>query len=370
MTSPKKIAILLYRYFPYGGLQKDFLEIAKELRSRGIIFKVFTGRWEGHIPDDLSVTEFGQRGLTIFSKNKNFVKDTFEALQGYKPDLVFGFNKMPGLDLYFAADTCFKKEAADKHLITKFTRRFRQSIEYETAVFSRNTSTEVFLLNNKQANDFKTSYQINSDQMFIVPPGIDLKWNDHEPLAIHSIFNIQPEDKVALFVGSDFHRKGLDRAISSIYQMNANNIPFSLLVIGKDNFGPYSELVQNLGLKEKVKFLGPRDDVASLMKSSDLLLHPARQEAAGNVIIESLVSHLPVATCKDVGFAEEVKNFKGGFVLEEEFSQDRFDALLLEICKNNQLEELKQGMFGLEKQDYFFSRFRFIADIVEERINE
>ena len=64
MTSQKKIAMLLYRYFPYGGLQKDFLEIAKELQSRDVILKVFTRIWEGHIPHDLSVTEFGERGFT------------------------------------------------------------------------------------------------------------------------------------------------------------------------------------------------------------------------------------------------------------------------------------------------------------------
>ena len=30
------------------------------------------------------------------------------------PDIIFGFNKMPGLDLYFAADTCFAKQALKK----------------------------------------------------------------------------------------------------------------------------------------------------------------------------------------------------------------------------------------------------------------
>ena len=55
MTSARKIAILLYRYFPYGGLQRDFLEVGKELQSRGITFKVFTRRWEGNIPDGFSV---------------------------------------------------------------------------------------------------------------------------------------------------------------------------------------------------------------------------------------------------------------------------------------------------------------------------
>ena len=114
MTSAKKIAILLYRYFPYGGLQKDFLEVAKELKSREIQFKVFTRKWEGTIPEGFPVKEFGERGLTNYSKNKNFVKDSSIALEEYDPDLVFGFNKIPGLDLYFAADTCFKKEALNK----------------------------------------------------------------------------------------------------------------------------------------------------------------------------------------------------------------------------------------------------------------
>ncbi len=369
MTSTKKIAILLYRYFPYGGLQKDFLEVSKELKSREIKFKVFTRKWEGPVLEGFVVKEIGERGLTNFSKNKNFVKDSFEALQEYDPDLVFGFNKMPGLDLYFAADTCFKKEALNKNPLIKFTRRFKQSVEFEKAVFERNSSTEVFLLNNKQADDFKSAYQLNSHQMILIPPGIDSNWSDHKQIEIHNIFKIPTEDKVALFVGSDFFRKGLDRAISSIHFLNANNIPFSLLVIGKDNFGPYSELVDKLGLKEKIKFLGPRDDVASLMKSSDLLLHPAREEAAGNVIIESLVSHLPVATCKDVGFAEEVKINNGGIVLEEEFHQDKFDNLVLEICENKNLNKLKQGMLGLERQEYFFSRFKFVADKIEERVN-
>ncbi len=369
MILSKKIAILLYRYFPYGGLQKDFLEVAKELKSRDIKFKVFTRKWEGSIPEGFQVEEVGERGLSNFSKNKNFVQDSFVALQEYGPDLVFGFNKMPGLDLYFAADTCFKKEALNKNPLIKFTRRFKQAVEFEKAVFESSSSTEVFLLNNKQADDFKAVYQLNPHQMTIIPPGIDLNWNDHEQIEIYNVFKIPPDDKVALFVGSDFSRKGLDRAISSIHFLNVNHIPFSLLVIGKDNSGPYLELVDKLGLDNKIKFLGPRDDVASIMKSSDLLLHPAREEAAGNVIIESLVSQLPVATCRDVGFAEEVKRNNGGIVLEEDFDQDKFDNLVLEICKNKELKELKQGMLGLERQEYFFSRFNFIADKVEEKIN-
>jgi hypothetical protein len=78
---------------------------------------------------------------------------------------------------------------------------------------------------------------------------------------------------------------------------------------------------------------------------------------------------LPVATCRDVGFAEEVKKNKGGIVLDEEFDQDKFDNLVLGICENKELEKIKQGMLGLEREEYFFSRFKFVADKVQERIN-
>ena len=68
-------------------------------------------------------------------------------------------------------------------------------------------------------------------------------------------------------------------------------------------------------------------------------------------------------------FAEEVKKNKGGIALDEDFDQDAFDNLVLGICRNKALINIKQGMFGLERQEYFFSRFKFIADKIEERIN-
>ena len=143
----KKLALVLYKYFPYGGLQKDFMEIAKELLSRGNSLKVYTISWEGEIPDDLEIIQLGETGISNYSKNKNFIKKAFKAMEDFEPDIIFGFNKMPGLDLYFAADTCFAFQSQSKPFLQKYTRRFRQSIKYEEEVFSRNVSTKTLLLN-------------------------------------------------------------------------------------------------------------------------------------------------------------------------------------------------------------------------------
>ena len=117
--SGKKIAITLFKYFPYGGLQKDFLGIAEELYKRNYTLKVFTRSWSGEIPAWLDVMEIGENGLTNASKDRKFVDEVFEGINEFNPEIVFGFNKMPGLDLYFAADTCFAKHSINKHFLQR-----------------------------------------------------------------------------------------------------------------------------------------------------------------------------------------------------------------------------------------------------------
>lgn len=55
----------------------------------------------------------------------------------------------------------------------------------------------------------------------------------------------------------------------------------------------------------RIHFLGRRDDVARLMLAADLLVHPARQEPLGRVLLEALAAGLPVAAT-EVGGTREI----------------------------------------------------------------
>ena len=110
----KKIAIFLYKYFPYGGLQKDFMGVTKELLSRGHDVRIYTRSWQGNVPQGFNVITTGERGFSNYSKNKKYIDFAFKHIEKDSPDILLGFNKMPGLDLYFASDTCFAKQAKKK----------------------------------------------------------------------------------------------------------------------------------------------------------------------------------------------------------------------------------------------------------------
>jgi len=59
------------------------------------------------------------------------------------------------------------------------------------------------------------------------------------------------------------------------------------------------------GLRDRLHCLGYRNDVAQLMNEADLLVHPAKQEPLGRVLLEAAASGLPIIATA-VGGTEEI----------------------------------------------------------------
>ena len=363
----KKIALILFNYFPYGGLQRDFYSIATELKSRGFDLKVYTSTWDGDNPEDFKIIEIGTSGLTNHSRNINFYNKLQKVLKIFSPDLLLGFNKIPGLDFYFAADTCIKyKTRTAKPWFYKFIPRYKKSIEYEEEVFGIHSKTNIFLLNEKQEKEFIYEYKTPKERLKIIPPGILYGWDKGESVNVKSSLGLDVETKILLFVGSDFKRKGLDRAIRSLNSLRSNAESYCLLVAGKDNKNFYKKEISKMKMEKEVIFLGPVDNIGLLMQEADVLLHPAKEEAAGNVIIEAMLSSLPILTCEAVGFSDLVKKYGSGYVLEGEFQQTEFNNLLKKIVYPDTNKEIRKGMQKLKEDHYFYSRFSFLADCIED----
>jgi UDP-glucose:(heptosyl)LPS alpha-1,3-glucosyltransferase len=79
---------------------------------------------------------------------------------------------------------------------------------------------------------------------------------------------------------------------------------------------------------DRVRLLGVREDIPELMAAADLLVHPARTETTGTVILEALVNGLPVVVSGICGYAEHVVRANAGKVLAEPFTQTSLIAAL------------------------------------------
>src|SRR3954469_9407043 len=108
---PSRLAFLLFDYFPFGGLQRDCVAIAKLCADRGHDVTILTRTWRGENVPGLKVKLFGRKGLTNEARNRHWLRQLQAELPEQKFDCVVGFNKLPGLDVYYGADPCYMAKA-------------------------------------------------------------------------------------------------------------------------------------------------------------------------------------------------------------------------------------------------------------------
>ena len=99
-----KMAFVLFEYFPFGGLQRDMLAIAHSAVARGHEVTIFTRSWEGDRPGAIPVHLIPVMAGSNHQRDARFAEKMKALWGGF--DLRVGFNKMPGLDWYYAADGC------------------------------------------------------------------------------------------------------------------------------------------------------------------------------------------------------------------------------------------------------------------------
>jgi UDP-glucose:(heptosyl)LPS alpha-1,3-glucosyltransferase len=168
-----KLAFCLFNYFPYGGLQRDFLRIARLCRDKGHQVTVFTMRWEGPNEPGMQIHIIKANGWQNHARARSFVDQVKAILDSEKFDLVVGFNKMPYLDVYYAADVCYQSRVRQKHgAFYRLLPRYRLLKAYEEAVFGRGQKTQILLISPLQKKEFEACYQTEAERFYILPPGI------------------------------------------------------------------------------------------------------------------------------------------------------------------------------------------------------
>ncbi|MBA8200098.1 glycosyltransferase family 4 protein [Citrobacter freundii] len=338
------VAFCLYKYFPFGGLQRDFMRIAQTVAARGHHVRVYTQSWEGECPEVFELILVPIKSRTNHGRNAEYYSWVQAHLLQHPVERVVGFNKMPGLDIYYAADVCYaEKVAQEKSIFYRLTSRYRHYAEFERATFQQGQPTQLLMLTNKQIADFQKHYQTEAERFHILPPGIypDRKYSQQIPNSrdIYRQKNgISKQQYLLLQVGSDFTRKGVDRSIRALASLPETLRQNTLLfVVGQDKPRKFQALADKLNVHANVRFFSGRNDVAELMAAADLLMHPAYQEAAGIVLLESIAAGLPVLTTAICGYAHYIRDANCGVVIEEPFQQDILNEVLCRALREPSL---------------------------------
>ena len=172
-TITMKLAFSLYHYFPYGGLQRDFIQFVQACSQLGHEIHVWTTHWEGPEPDNVTLHLIKPSGLQNHTRLRRFARTASTEIKQNNMDASIGFNKIPGLDIYFAADTCLRDRTKQRAWVHHWLPRTRCHHRMESEVFT-SPHCDIIYISPSEKTKYQYYYQTPEHQLHWLSPGLSL----------------------------------------------------------------------------------------------------------------------------------------------------------------------------------------------------
>lgn len=177
---------------------------------------------------------------------------------------------------------------------------------------------------------------MSADKIDVIVNGVDV---DHfrPGDASRSALGLPEDVPLALFVGDlrspIKNPDGVLRAVADISDVH-------LAVAGSLEGSSLPSLAAELGIENRIHFLGFRRDVAELMRAADFFMLPSRRDSCPLVLLEAMASGLPAIVSRKVGTSHLVSD-GAGFVLD---APDDHEAMARKIRLLAQRPESRRDM--------------------------
>lgn len=162
----------------------------------------------------------------------------------------------------------------------------------------------------------------------------------------------RPDEKIILHV-SNFREVKRPRDMIHAFTHVVKKMPARLALVGE---GPElmacKELVEKLGLRKNVSFIGTYDAIWELLPQADLFYLPSEYESFGLAALEALACGTPVVASHTGGLPEVVTSGVNGLLVPVGDVQVHADAML-ELLS----DDAKRARFGLAARESAVERF-------------
>ncbi|SMC79863.1 N-acetyl-alpha-D-glucosaminyl L-malate synthase BshA [Moheibacter sediminis] len=221
---------------------------------------------------------------------------------------------------------------------------------YKPAVeFSINHSDKVTAVSESLKKETYEFFSINNE-IEVIPNFIDNEQYQFDENCGCRNQLADRKEKVIIHVSNLRKVKRLNDVVKVFYEIQ-KEIPAKLIIVGE---GPQWEIANNLinelGISEKVKALGKINDLYNVLCSSDLFLLPSEKESFGLAALEAMAARVPVISSNAGGIPEVNIDGETGYVLpvgdvkgmaEKAIELLKDDAKMIQFKENAKNQALK-----------------------------
>jgi UDP-glucose:(heptosyl)LPS alpha-1,3-glucosyltransferase len=341
-----KLAVVRRNYNPYGGAERFLESLRTQLMERNISVSVIAETWKTVDYESDSVVRIKASGFFRSTRFRSFSQNAQTFLTNQQFDLIQSHERLTGVDIYRLGDgihaawleRCARVSSSARTLLRKFDSYNRAVIMTESQM-AMDDRLHFVATSKLVLDELKSFYDVPEDRVFTIPNGVDVKLfspatSDQKSKAREAL-GIPQSALVVGFVGSDFTRKGLWLLAKAVMMSR----DLYLVVAGRDSSSvKLDRLISDAGVKSSIRYLGPVDNVLSLLWASDVFALPSLYEPSSNAILEAMACGLPIVCTESVGNANIVREQNCGYICDRDpesileglryvLSSDRYKAL-------------------------------------------
>lgn len=155
----------------------------------------------------------------------------------------------------------------------------------------------------------------------IIPNGIsmeDYAPNSEQGSRVRQELGVEPSAVVILHAGRFTEQKNHALLLRAFARLQSSQPLYLLLAGGGELLEPMQQLARELGMAERVRFLGVRSDIPAILNAADIFTLPSRYEGNPMSVMEAMAAGLPVVATAVGGVPELVEEGVSGILTPNE----------------------------------------------------
>jgi len=164
------------------------------------------------------------------------------------------------------------------------------------------------------ARETHEHFDIPLERIEVIPNFVDLEKYRRDAYPCHRGKLTRSGEKIVTHISNFRGVKRVDDVVR-IFARIVQHVPARLLLVGD---GPdrvkVQDLAAQLGIADRILFLGKQNSVAELLSCTDLFLLPSESEAFGLVALEAMACGVPVIATDVGGIPEVVDHGESGYL--------------------------------------------------------
>ena len=321
-----RLALVHMRHARSGGTERYLNQVARHLAERGHEVTIVCRSHEEPPHPDVRFEVLRDLAVGGAWRMWAFARAVERRLARSEHDLVYGLGKTWTHDVVRLSGGLHASYLERSHLATltgweRVVRtdrlKHRLALAIERRALAPESYVHVVANSRMVAADAMARHGVPAERITTVWNGVDLARFRPELRAtagarLRAELGLGAEERVVLFLGTGYGRKGLDVLLEAFPAVLAARPEARLLVAGRDAaIGAWRARAERLGLGGRVRFLGGRADAEAVYAASELYCLPTRYDSFGLTILEALASGLPVVTTDAAGGAEVLEEGVG-----------------------------------------------------------